>query len=262
MTSRIFSGRLPFALIGVAALAIVSSAGCAFTDGEPWGWVDVSVQNAGLTDSPSPHIEAITLEVTSIRLLSEGGATTSSDSSEELDPANPPPGFSLCHGGHCHADDGRLVPYDEVLQESAGGPQVVSARPLDATLDTDDSAQERLKVTRRGAVTQVEVELGALELQGALTHEGQTRAYRANVPVRGLRLSSPIDLQFDASSPFEQWLDLRIGLNEDIVEGLDLSETEVEEDGTVRITNTRNRAIAEQLLERVAQHLALTPSPS
>ena len=33
-----------------------------------------------------------------------------------FDPANPPPGYSLCHNGHCHRDDGasRSAPDEEV----------------------------------------------------------------------------------------------------------------------------------------------------
>lgn len=31
-----------------------------------------------------------------------------------FDPANPPPGYSLCHGGHCHRDDGALVDYADI----------------------------------------------------------------------------------------------------------------------------------------------------
>jgi hypothetical protein len=38
-----------------------------------------------------------------------------------FDPAHPPPGYSLCHNGHCHRDDGALVPYDEIAAEIAGG---------------------------------------------------------------------------------------------------------------------------------------------
>jgi hypothetical protein len=40
--------------------------------------------------------------------------------SVEFDPANPPPGYTLCHGGHCHAEDGSLVDYADVEAELAG----------------------------------------------------------------------------------------------------------------------------------------------
>lgn len=243
-------------LIALAMLTLLSSAGCAFSDGEPWGWVDVEVENAGYA-ATSSTITSVDLEVTSIRLLSE---SSGSSATTELDPANPPPGFSLCHNGHCHADDGRLVPYDEVLQESASGPQVVSAVALDASLSEGSSTSERLKITRQGPLSQVEVELGALELRGTLPYEDASVAFRANVPVRGLRLTMPLDLRVDASSPSEQRLNAQIVLNDDIAAELDLSEATFEDDGSLRVTNTRNRALAEDLLERAALQLTLIPA--
>jgi hypothetical protein len=38
-----------------------------------------------------------------------------------FDPANPPPGYSLCHGGHCHRADGALIDYADIQAELAGG---------------------------------------------------------------------------------------------------------------------------------------------
>jgi hypothetical protein len=38
-----------------------------------------------------------------------------------FDPANPPAGYSLCHNGHCHSDDGRLVAYQDIAAELAQG---------------------------------------------------------------------------------------------------------------------------------------------
>lgn len=40
---------------------------------------------------------------------------------ESFDPANPPEGYTLCHGGHCHAEDGSLVDYEDIEAELAGG---------------------------------------------------------------------------------------------------------------------------------------------
>jgi hypothetical protein len=51
-----------------------------------------------------------------------------------FDPANPPPGYSLCHNGHCHRDDGALIPYDQIAAELAGGgaagPRTVVSLPV------------------------------------------------------------------------------------------------------------------------------------
>lgn len=37
-----------------------------------------------------------------------------------FDPANPPAGYSLCHGGHCHRADGALIDYAEIQAELSG----------------------------------------------------------------------------------------------------------------------------------------------
>ncbi len=37
-----------------------------------------------------------------------------------FDPANPPEGYGACHGGHCHRDDGAVVPYEEIVAEADG----------------------------------------------------------------------------------------------------------------------------------------------
>lgn len=48
-----------------------------------------------------------------------GGSMTSAGPAAAFDPARPPAGFTLCHNGHCHATDGRLVPYEQVPLELA-----------------------------------------------------------------------------------------------------------------------------------------------
>jgi hypothetical protein len=39
----------------------------------------------------------------------------------QFDPANPPAGYTFCHSGHCHAEDGSLVSYEDIEVELAGG---------------------------------------------------------------------------------------------------------------------------------------------
>ncbi len=55
-----------------------------------------------------------------------------------FDPADPPEGYTLCHGGHCHAEDGSLVSYEEIEAELAGGEgawSAVAAFGVDGELD-------------------------------------------------------------------------------------------------------------------------------
>jgi len=256
MTLSLF--RRPHTAIPLfVAMAMLGSSGlsaCAFTDGEPWGWVDVHIESAALPADASSNLISVTMELSSVRVLSE---TTGQGGGGELDPANPPPGFSLCHNGHCHAADGRLVPYAEVVAESAGGPVVVSGLALEQELGNGESTQARLKIAQRGGLDQAEVELSAMVLEGTLVHQGEAVPFRANVPVRGLRIQANIDLRVDADTPVEQRLDLILELREDITQSLVLADAAFEEDGSLRITNTRNRPLAEELLERAARSLTL-----
>jgi len=69
-----------------------------------------------LTDaSYEVHFDAMALEIGDVSLMElSGGAGVT------FDPSDPPDGYTLCHGGHCHADDGSLVSYAEIQAELAG----------------------------------------------------------------------------------------------------------------------------------------------
>lgn len=79
------------------------------------------------------RIELSTLALTVGEVVLSSGASGAG----AFDPAAPPPGFSTCHSGHCHADDGRLVPYADVQREAAGGSglAVALAMPVEASAD-------------------------------------------------------------------------------------------------------------------------------
>lgn len=112
-----------------ACLPWALAAGCAWGPGEPFGevttaldarWEVVPGRDAGggwqrLASDYQVRIDAATWTTTKLALVAGGEAALS------FDPADPPPGYSLCHNGHCHADDGRLVSYEDVAAELAGG---------------------------------------------------------------------------------------------------------------------------------------------
>jgi hypothetical protein len=115
-------------------VACCLSPACAFGPGGPFATVEARLSAqlrapedralAGgwqrLNTSYQALIESATLTVTSLELRQLSGGAA-------FDPANPPPGFSLCHGGHCHADSGALVPYAEVGASLGGSVQTVLA---------------------------------------------------------------------------------------------------------------------------------------
>jgi hypothetical protein len=72
------------------------------------------------------RVTELHLELGEIALLAAaapGGAV-------KLDPARPPPGYTLCHNGHCHHESGRLVPYAEIEAELAGGGDAIRTRAV------------------------------------------------------------------------------------------------------------------------------------
>lgn len=133
-------------LVILAVLAaLFAGAGCAWEAGQPWGmWhPSVRVRASVPADRQLPdgrfrtaseylwQIESLQIELADLRLQLAG-----SSSQLSFDPAKPPAGYSLCHGGHCHAADGRLVDYAEIQAELLGdgaGPAQVAV-PLDVTV--------------------------------------------------------------------------------------------------------------------------------
>ena len=117
------------ALVAIAAVG----AGCAFGPGEPYARLEASLtagfgppadRDAGdgflaLHSGYEVRFETVAVHVDALEVVASSGEPSA------FDPAVPPPGYSLCHNGHCHADDGRLVPYDEVAAELGAGPELL-----------------------------------------------------------------------------------------------------------------------------------------
>lgn len=112
-------------------LPMLLASGCAFDSGEGFAVLEPTVRAA--YTSPASREEGdgyqrlssdfqVRLTTVKVRLVqidllgsSGGGGSTT------FDPANPPPGYSICHNGHCDRDDGAQVPYEEVAAELGGG---------------------------------------------------------------------------------------------------------------------------------------------
>jgi hypothetical protein len=110
------------ALIGLALAACVEP-------GSPWGMVPVQL-SVGLSgpetrfDTEGRVITSRDYRVAVTRVafeVDEVALVAGTPGVSRFDPANPPPGYSLCHNGHCHHDDGRLVDYADIAAEVAGG---------------------------------------------------------------------------------------------------------------------------------------------
>ena len=139
LVRRRVRGLIP-PLLAAALPASALLAGCARGPGDPMGVLEAELEAAlvipddrdlgggwqRLDSGFEVRIEELVLEAGPLELVALG------EGSAAFDPADPPPGYSNCHGGHCHADDGRLISYEEIAAELGGGagPQVVLALPV------------------------------------------------------------------------------------------------------------------------------------
>jgi len=120
---------------------MLTAAGCATLPGEGFGTVTdaalaVRWQGQGRAPADAPGtwlsagyrfaLDAEGLAVRTGQMVLEGttgaaaaGANPAGAAGAAFDPARPPAGFTLCHNGHCHATDGRLVAYEQVPMEAA-----------------------------------------------------------------------------------------------------------------------------------------------
>lgn len=117
------------------------------------------------------RIDAFEADVTQLQLLELRGGS----SGVRFDPANPPTGYTLCHGGHCHATDGRLVDYADIEAELAGGAATfasVLTLPIDATVDlragasTEPMLAEAARELPEARVTKLALGVTALRIRG------------------------------------------------------------------------------------------------
>lgn len=124
--------------VSTLGIAVATLAACAFSDGEPWGHVDVTlaasfeVEPERLDDGRLVTSKSYLVEVERLDLTISEVSVTQRPPGEAsgFDPAAPPAGYSLCHNGHCHHDSGRLVPYEEIIAELGGGPTTTTAVTL------------------------------------------------------------------------------------------------------------------------------------
>jgi len=120
------------------------------------------------------QITAATAELGPIAIVAAGVGAGASGTS--FDPANPPAGYSLCHNGHCHSAEGRLVSYEEIeasLGAGGGRPQAV------VTLSPPPVVNLLLPSA---------VALACAPGCGL----GRTTLVRAELPLRGLRLEGVV----------------------------------------------------------------------
>ncbi|MBA2661357.1 MAG: hypothetical protein H0U74_03630 [Bradymonadaceae bacterium] len=245
-------------LIRAAHLALLASlaGACAFEPGEPWGYVETTITLSEIDEPAAITISSVELGLRTLRLYSTGSA---SGPAADFDPANPPPGFSLCHNGHCHADDGSLPSYAEVAAAGQGsaGPILSATKDLHTFLAPNKAISATVEITDRAPLSQADVELSRLVIHGTAQRADADRPIVISVPVNGARLAAAVSISIGRGHDHHQDLGLSIALPADLLAGLDVESLEVGPDGTLTVSATSHRALAEALAARFGEEAAL-----
>lgn len=265
------------------ACALLVLGGCALSEGNPWGIAEASLEarfappparltgEGRLLTSSSYAVELELLE------LGFDGLTltvTADEAATTFDPANPPPGYSLCHGGHCHAEDGRLVDYEEIEAELGGAIGGASrlAMLVEADVELGETAVP-LPISgcdgpcylERGVLSRVAVTLHELTVSGRVYEARGGQPPR--LPAEGLAFHGTISLELDVSAPASAAIDdgrrlgvrvaSRFELAASLFDGVAWPELPSGDDGAADAS-----AAATAIRERIATDSRLTSSVS
>ncbi|HYO66237.1 MAG TPA: hypothetical protein VEU33_09160 [Archangium sp.] len=263
-------------------LSCLGLGACTFEPGQGFTVVEPTVRAAyePLADRATPdgyqqlssnyqlHVDGASLRLSGIELLAIAGG-----SGGGFNPANPPPGYSLCHGGHCHRDDGALIPYEQIIAEmgGGGGSSTVVTMPVAGPLNL--LAPERLAVecVPDCALPQTNVSQGRWGIE-SLHLEGTVRDARVPARFPGERrfrwelppatgsdapavvLGGTVDLPSDRSTPPRAKLDLNLVLTARLFDDVDWSALAEGPGGVVDFNDPApaNVEARKALLERLA----------
>ncbi|RJS20779.1 hypothetical protein DRW03_19060 [Corallococcus sp. H22C18031201] len=267
-------------------LPLLLLSGCALGDGEGFavleptvraGYVTPADRDAGqgyaqLASDFQVRLTQASVTLGDIDLLASSGGSSGATA---FDPANPPEGYTLCHGGHCHRDDGALVPYDEVAAELSGGgvsTRTVASLPVEADLDLL-APEPRVLTCQPGCelpqttVTKGRWTVTALRLTGAVRDSRATPRLQGERVFRLTQLTAP---DGDAGEPVAVWnsaldvpsdrenkprvlLGLQLEVTPALFDGVDWSAVVPAADGVLDLDAPANEAVRLALLTNVAR---------
>jgi hypothetical protein len=256
------------------ALLLLSPA-CAFDDGNPWGQVTMSVSagfdDAGRQKSDGLHTSkdyVVVLDRLDLGLIATTVNMSSDNVDLSFDPADPPEGYSLCHNGHCHADDGRLVDYADIAAELAGG--VGSGQSLVQLIDVTPNLLDDKNVALgqcsdgcqlgRGFLQTVGLQVSTLVVSGRVFDtRTPSRLPAAGLPLNGqialdTTLSSAVSGQVGRDDPAGIDVSVSLTAAAPLFDSLDFAALAGEESITLDNLSETDRAL---FIEKIRQELTL-----
>jgi hypothetical protein len=271
-------------------IATLALSGCALDAGEGFAVLEPTVsarytslpgRDAGdgfqrLASDYQVRLDAAAVGLDHVALLTPG-RSGGGGGGGTFDPANPPPGYSLCHNGHCHRDDGALVDYEDIQAELNGGggsaPTTVASLHVDDELDllapqTRAPACEPGCELPRTSVSRARWDVTTLRLRGVARDSRATprfqgeRPFRLDLAVPGgegeeaeplLTLDGALDVPSDRENKPRVKLDLALVMTPALFDRLDWAAATPGPDGVVDLGAPQNDALRREMLEAVAE---------
>ncbi|WP_224361820.1 hypothetical protein [Hyalangium versicolor] len=263
-------------------LPLLLSTGCAWEAGEGFAVLEPSVRaeytpissrdagNGYQRLSSDYQVRLTTAQARLERIELLGSASASGPST--FDPANPPPGYTICHNGHCDREDGALVPYDEVEAELSGGgatASTVASLPVgDVDLlapETRTPACEPDCELPRTNLSRAKWTVTSLRLEGTVRDGRATPRFSGERPFRlELTTSGPhadpvavltgaLDVPSDREHDPRVLLALGLQLTPAVFDPLDWAAATPDPNGTVDLSSPANDAVRAELLESLSE---------
>ena len=190
----------------LAACAGSALAACAWGPGEPFATLSARIEarlevpggrDLGdgwqmLASNYQIAIDTLELETGGVALRDAGAG------GGVFDPANPPAGYSLCHNGHCHAEDGSLVSYEDIAAGLGGGGLVTVVTLPVGTIDVSEGAARDLECTPGCDLPLASIVLAELDVT-RVRASGRVRDGRE--PARIDEQAWSLDLTFAGDAP-------------------------------------------------------------
>ncbi len=225
--------------LGALALAALL-AGC-LDAGAPWGIVrttlavDLAPDASRLEGDRLVTARDYRLALASVEVEVDAVSIMIRADTAAFDPSSPPAGYTLCHNGHCHSDDGRLVPYEEIAGAAEtetlmrlGGETVTLALGERAEVPLAGCASEGCEVLEPVALGSVVVALAGLRVTGH-AHDGraESRLPPEGVPfsfeVGAVEIEAALDVGFGPEARLGLALDLALALPPSLFDEIDFS---------------------------------------
>jgi hypothetical protein len=197
----------------LAACAGSALAACAWGPGEPFATLSARIEarlevpgGRDLGDGWQMLASNYQIAIDTLELETGGVALNDAGAGGGVfDPANPPPGYSLCHNGHCHAEDGSLVSYEDIAAGLGGGGGLVTVVTLPVgTIDVSEGVARDLECAPSCDLPLASIVLAELDVTrvraGGRVRDGREPA-RIDEQAWSLDLAFPADAPLVLSTP-------------------------------------------------------------